>query len=143
VAPRPCGKSSTRLVDPAPRRCGPTWKQFLTNQAHGIGAVDFFHLDTALGKRLYGLAFLEHSTRRLHITGVTAHPSRRWAVQQARNLAADLDTHLDSLRFLLRDRDSKYSPAFDSVFRAEEIDIVKTAPRAPRMNAHCERIIRT
>jgi transposase InsO family protein len=130
-------------VDPAPRRSGPTWKQFLTNQAHGIVAVDFFHLDTALGKRLYGLAFLEHSTRRLHITGVTAHPSRGWAVQQARNLAADLDTHLDSLRFLLRDRDSKYSPAFDSVFQAEDIDIVKTAPRAPRMNAHCERIIRT
>jgi putative transposase len=78
----------------------------------------------------------------LHITGVTANPSRG-SVQQARNLAADLHTHLDSLRFLLRDRDSKYSPAFDSVFPAEEIDIVKTAPRAPRMNAHCERIIRT
>jgi transposase InsO family protein len=130
-------------IDPAPRRSGPTWRQFLTNQAHGIIAVDFFHLDTALGNRLYALAFLEHATRRLHITGVTAHPSRSWAAQQARNLAADLDTRLDSLRFLLRDRDDKYSPAFDAIFQAEEMDILKTAPRAPRMNAHCERIIRT
>jgi putative transposase len=130
-------------IDPAPRRSGPTWRQFLTNQAHGIIAVDFFHLDTALGNRLYALAFLEHATRRLHITGVTAHPSRSWAAQQARNLAADLDTRLDSLRFLLRDRDDKYSPAFDAIFQADEKDILKTAPRAPRMNAHCERIIRT
>jgi putative transposase len=62
-------------VDPAPRRTGPTWRQFLTNQAHGIIAVDFFHLETTLANRLYALAFLEHHTRRLHITGVTAHPS--------------------------------------------------------------------
>ena len=130
-------------IDPAPRRSGPTWRQFLTNQAHGIIAVDFFHLDTALGNRLYALAFLEHATRRLHITGVTAHPSRSWAAQQARNLAADLDTRPDSLRFLLRDRDDKYSPAFDAIFQADETDILNTAPRAPRMNAHCERIIRT
>ncbi|MDT7682926.1 MAG: putative transposase [Pseudonocardiales bacterium] len=68
-------------VDPAPRRSGPTWKQFLTNQAHGIVADDFFHLDTALGNRLYALAFLEHATRRLHITGVTAYPTRDWTVQ--------------------------------------------------------------
>jgi putative transposase len=103
----------------------------------------FFHIDTALGKRLYALAFLEHGTRRLHITGVTAHPSQDWAVQQARNLTADLGTRLDSLRFLLRDRDGKYSPAFDAVFKAEEMDILTSAPRAPRMNAHCERIIKT
>jgi putative transposase len=130
-------------IDPAPRRSGPTWRQFLTNQAHGVVAVDFFHLDTALGKRLYALAFLEHGTRRLHITGVTARPSRDWTAQQARNLAADLDTRLDSMRFLLRDRDDKYSPAFDAIFQAEEMDILKTAPRTPRMNAHCERIIKT
>jgi len=130
-------------VDPAPRRTGPTWRQFLTNQAHGIVAVDFFHLDTVFGNRLYALAFLEHGTRRLHITGVTAHPTRDWAAQQARNLAADLDTRLNSLRFLLRDRDDKYSPAFDAIFSAEEMDILKTAPRAPRMNAHCERVIKT
>jgi len=130
-------------IGPAPRRRGPTWRQFLTSQAHAIIAVDFFHLDTALGTRLYALAFLEHGTRRLHIIGVTAHPSRDWTVQQARNLAADLGTRLDSMRFLLRDRDNKYSPTFDAIFQAEEMNILKTAPRAPRMNAHCERIIRT
>jgi hypothetical protein len=79
----------------------------------------------------------------MHITGVTAHPTRDWTVQQARNLAADLDTRLNSMRFLLRDRDGKYSPAFDAVFQAEEIDILQSAPQAPRMNAHCERIVRT
>jgi putative transposase len=130
-------------IDPAPRRRGPTWRQFFTNQAHAVVAVDFFHLDTALGKRLYALAFLEHGTRRLHITGVTARPSRDWTAQQARNLAADLDTRLDSMRFLPRDRDDKYSPAFDAIFQAEEMDILKTAPRTPRMNAHCQRIIKT
>ncbi len=70
-------------IDPAPRRTGPTWKEFLTNQAQGIIAADFFHLDTALGRRLYAMAFIEHATRRLHITGVTANPTRDWAVQQA------------------------------------------------------------
>jgi transposase InsO family protein len=128
-------------VHPAPRRSDPTWRQFLTTQAHAIIAVDFFHIDTALGNRLYVLAFLEHATRRLHIAGVTAHPTRDWATQQARNLAAELGTRLNSQRFLLRDRDDKYSPAFDAVFQAEDMDILKTAPRAPRMNAHCERII--
>ncbi|MFJ8962869.1 integrase core domain-containing protein [Lentzea sp. NPDC102401] len=96
-----------------------------------------------LGARLYALAFLEHGTRRLHITGVTAHPTREWTVQQARNLAGELGVRLESLRFLLRDRDGKYGDAFDAVFEAEELRVVASAPRAPRMNAHCERIIGT
>jgi transposase len=91
-------------VDPAPRRPGPTWREFLTAQAEGILAVDFFHIDTVLGRRLYALAFLEHGTRRLYITGVTANPTRQWTLQQARNLAADLGMRMESLRFLLRDR---------------------------------------
>jgi putative transposase len=94
-------------VDPAPRRTGPTCRQLLTNQAHRTIAVDFFHLVTTLGNRLYALTFLEHDTRRPHITGVTAHPSPDWAVHQARNLPANLRPRLDSLRFLLRDRDHK------------------------------------
>ncbi|GAA0259466.1 integrase core domain-containing protein [Saccharothrix mutabilis subsp. mutabilis] len=96
-----------------------------------------------LGKRLYALAFLEHGTRRLHITGVTAHPTQAWTTQQARNLAADLDTRMESLRFLLRDRDGKYGQAFDAVFQADDIRVIKNAPQAPRMNAHCERVIGT
>ncbi|MFD4636549.1 integrase core domain-containing protein [Lentzea sp. NPDC058436] len=128
-------------IDPAPRRCGPTWREFLTAQAEGIIAADFFHIDTVLGARLYALAFLEHGTRRLHITGVTANPTREWTVQQARNLASELGTRIESFRFLLRDRDGKYGDAFDAVFEAEELRVIATAPRAPRMNAHCERVI--
>jgi transposase InsO family protein len=130
-------------IDPAPRRSGPTWREFLAAQTEGIIAADFFHVDTALGTRLYALAFLEHSTRRLRITGITTHPTRDWTVQQARNLAADLGTRMESLRFLLRDRDGKYGEAFDTIFEAEELRVIKSAPQAPRMNAHCERIIGT
>ena len=130
-------------IDPAPRRTGPSWRDFLTAQAEGIIAADFFHIDTITGKRLYALAFLEHGNRKLHITGVTAHPTAQWAVRQARNLTADLGSRVDSLRFVLRDRDSKYTGAFDAVFEAEGIDVLLSAPRAPRMNAHCERVIGT
>jgi putative transposase len=128
-------------VSPAPRRSGPTWREFLTAQAEGIIAADFFHIDTALGRCLYGLVFLEHGTRRLHITGVTTHPTQAWTVQQARVLAADLGTRMESLRFLLRDRDGKYGKTFDTVFQAEGLRVIKSAPQAPRMNGHCERII--
>jgi putative transposase len=130
-------------IDPAPRRAGPTWKQFLASQAHGVIAADFFHIDTALGKRLYALVFLEHGTRRLHTAGVTQHPTQDWTTQQARNLTTDTSARLSALRFLLRDRDTKYSAAFDAVFPAEDMDILTSAPQTPKMNAHCERIIRT
>ncbi|MCX4902608.1 integrase core domain-containing protein [Streptomyces sp. NBC_00892] len=130
-------------IDPAPRRSGPSWREFLTTQAQGIIAADFFHVDTMLGKRLYAMAFLEHGTRQLHITGVTARPTRAWATQQARNLADQLDTRMESLRFVLRDRDAKYDQSFDAVFEAEDMEVLLSAPRAPRMNAHCERVIGT
>ncbi|WP_231648592.1 integrase [Saccharothrix sp. NRRL B-16348] len=130
-------------IDPAPRRCGPTWRQFLTAQAQGIIAADFLHLDTVLGTRLYALAFLEHGTRRLHITGVTAHPTQAWTTQQARNLADDLGHRKQSLRFLLRDCDGKYSQTFDTVFQADDLHVIKSAPQAPWMNAHCEQVIGT
>jgi putative transposase len=130
-------------IDPAPRRTGATWREFLTAQAQGIIAADFLHLDTVLGARLYALAFLEHDTRRLHITGVTAHPTQAWTTQQARNLAADLGTRMESLHFLLRDRDGKYSQTFDTVFQGDDLHIIKSAPQAPRMNARCERVIGT
>ena len=130
-------------LDPAPRRTGPSWREFLTAQAEGIIAADFFHLDTVLGTRLYAIAFLEHGTRRLHITGITSHPTGEWTTQQARNFAADLGTRIESLRFVLRDRDTKYTESFDAIFRSEDMDVLLSAPRVPRMNAHCERVIRT
>jgi putative transposase len=81
----------TAGIDPAPRRSGPTWRQFMHAQAAGILAVDFFHVDTVLLKRLYVLVFIEHGTRRMHLGGVTANPTGEWTVQQARNLALTLD----------------------------------------------------
>jgi hypothetical protein len=130
-------------IGPAPRRSGPSWREFLTAQAQGFIAADFFHVDTMLGKRLYAMAFLEHGTRTLHITCVTAHPTRAWAMQKARNLADQLDTHMESPRFVVRDRATKYDQSFDAVFEAEDMNVLLSAPRAPRMNAHCERVIGT
>jgi putative transposase len=131
-------------VAPAPRRSGPTWRQFLTTQAQGIIACDFLHVDCVLTlKRIYVLIFIEHGTRRLHVAGTTTHPTGPWLAQQARNLAMDLDVRLDSLRFLIRDRDAKYTAPFDAVFEAEGIEIVLTPPRAPKANAICERVVGT
>ncbi len=93
-------------IDPAPRRTGPTWRQFLHAQAAGILAVDFLHVDTMLLKRLYVLVFIEHGTRRMHLGGVTANPTGEWTVQQARILAISLGERLQDLKFVIRDRGS-------------------------------------
>lgn len=130
-------------VAPARRRAGPTWREFLTAQTDAIIACDFLHIDLVDLRRVYALVFLEHGTRRLHIAGVTAHPTAQWTAQQARNLAFDEGMRLEPLRFLIRDRDSKYTESFDAVFEDEGIETVKTAPQSPRMNAHCERAIGT
>jgi putative transposase len=130
-------------IDPAPRRTGPTWRQFLHAQATGVLAVDFLHVDTALLKRLYVLVFIEHGTRRMHVGGVTAHPTGEWTVRQARNLAVNLDERFEGIRFLIRDRGSNFTASFDAVFQATGAGILRTAVQAPRMNAICERLIGT
>ena len=130
-------------IDPAPRRDGPTWRQFLHAQAAGILAVDFLHVDTVALTRLYVLVFIEHGTRRMHLGGVTAHPTGDWTVQQARNLALDLGERFGDFRFLIRDRGSNFTASFDAVFQATGTTIVRTAVQAPRMNAICERLIGT
>jgi putative transposase len=130
-------------IDPAPRRSGPTWRQFLVAQAHGVIACDFFTVDTVLLKRIYVLVFIEHGTRRLRLGGFTANPTGTWVTQQARNLAMELGERLDGLRFLVRDRDAKFIAAFDEVFAADGIDVIMTPPQAPRANAICERLVGT
>lgn len=111
-------------LGPAPRRCGPTWTEFLSAQARSVLAVDFFTVETLWLKRLYVLFFIELSSRRVFVAGVTAHPDSAWVIQQARNLA--LDGRLDNVRFLVRDRDSKYTAPFDEVFLTEGTEIVRT-----------------
>jgi putative transposase len=130
-------------IDPAPRRSGPTWRQFLHAQAAGIVAVDFLHVGTVLLRRLYVLVFIEHGTRRMHLGGITANPTGEWTVQQARNLALTLDGRLEDFRFLIRDRGSNFTASFDAVFEATGARILRTAVQAPRMNAICERLVGT
>jgi transposase InsO family protein len=126
-------------IDPAPRRKGPTWGEFLRSQAEGILACDFFTVETITLARLYCFAVVEHATRRVHVLGVTAHPTGPWVTQQARNLMLHLGERVDGFKFLIRDRDRKFTGMFDEVFRAEGLRIVLTAPQAPRMNAIMER----
>jgi putative transposase len=128
-------------LEPAPRRSGPSWREFLRTQAASIVACDFFTVETVFLRRYYVLFFIAHASRRVWLAGCTKNPSGDWVTQQARNLGLDLSEQ--RLRFLIRDRDSKYSGAFDEVFRSEGTRIVRTPVRAPKANAIAERFVRT
>ena len=128
-------------IEPAPRRSSETWRAFLRSQASGMIACDFFTVETVLLRRLYVLVFIELATRKVYLAGVTANPTGEWATQQARNVIDAFSSRSESIRFLIHDRDSKFTAAFDEVFRSEAIRIVRTPVRAPRANAYMERWI--
>jgi putative transposase len=124
---------------PAPTRSGQTWRAFLDAPANTIIATGFFHVDTVFLRRLYVLFFIEQGTRRAYLAGITAHPTGEWVTQQARNLLMNVGDHADGLKFLIRDRDTRFTAAFGAVFAAVGVRIIKAPIRAPRANAIAER----
>jgi transposase InsO family protein len=126
---------------PAPRRSGPSWREFLRSQAASVVACDFFTAESVFLRRYYVFFFIAHASRRVWLAGCTTHPTGAWVTQQARNVGFDFADQ--GMRLLIRDRDSKYTSAFDEVFHTSGIQIVKTRVRAPQADAIAERLVRT
>jgi hypothetical protein len=132
-------------IPPVPQRSSDTWRTFLRAQARGLLACDLFTVDTVFLRRLYVLYFIEHESRRVHLAGVTEYPTAGWMVQQARNVLMELEEGADAIRFLIRDRDAKFTDAFDAVFTSIGARIVRTpvrAPRAKQLVSHCTSSVR-
>jgi putative transposase len=130
-------------LGPAGERAGLSWRAFLRAQAVSMLAVDFFTVETVSLQRLYVLFFVELASRRVHLAGCTANPTGAWVTQQARQITWTLRERSTPLRYLIRDRGSKFTRDFDTVFANEEIEIIRTPVRAPKANAIAERFVRT
>ncbi|TKA03134.1 integrase core domain-containing protein [Actinacidiphila oryziradicis] len=130
-------------IEPAPERDRQTWAAFLRGQAHAILACDFFTVTTLNGVTLYVFAVIEHASSRIRILGATAHPTADWVTQAARNVVMDIQDAGATVTNLIRDRDSKFTRAFDAVFEGGGIEIVTTGVRVPRMNSIMERLVQT
>jgi len=130
-------------LPPAPRREGPTWSQLLSAQAKGILTTDFFGVDSVTLRR-YDVGFvIEVDSRVVHLLGVTANPAMAWIVQVARNFTSDLEDAGRRFRFLIRDRDTKFTASFDEAFKASGISAIRTPVRSPKANAFAERWVRS
>ena len=126
-------------IDPAPHRDGPGRAEFLQSQAQGILALYFFTADLLNGTKVYILAVIDHGSRRVRVLGATEHPVQSWVIQQARNLLMDLEDAGARAKFVLHDRDASFTQAFDAVFQAAGIRVIRSAVQAPRMNSVIER----
>ena len=130
-------------LGPVGTRGGMTWREFIRTHRRSILAVDFFTVETIWLQRLYVLFFIELGSRRVHVAGCTANPSAPWVAQQARQLTWTLAECSEAFRFLIRDRDQKFTDRFDEVFRGAGMEIICTPFRAPQANGVAERFVRT
>ncbi len=130
-------------LPPAPRRIGPSWSEFLRAQAKGIVATDFFTVDTVLLRRYYVLFIIEVERRVVHLLGVTANPNGPWVTQVARNFCAELEEAGRWVRFLIHDRDTKFTTGFDHIFASMGAETILTPVHSPNANAFAERWVRT
>jgi putative transposase len=131
-------------IPPAPERgTSPSWRHLMTHYKDQLLACDFFTVETLFLQTIYVFFFIEVGTRRVHFAGCTTHPNGTWVTQQARQMVWALEERDPEIRFLIRDNDTKFTRAFDTVFRSEGIDIIRIPYRAPNANAFAERWVRT
>ena len=131
-------------IPPAPeRRPSLSWRHLMTHYQDQILACDFSTVETLFLKTIYVLVFIELGTHRVHFAGCTTHPTSAWVTQQARQVMWELADREPRIHFLIRDRDTKFTRTFDTVFRSEGVHIIRTPVRAPNANSYAERWIRS